>query len=36
MGADFAIIRALASLPLPFIAAFMVRLLPAAPNEPRG
>jgi uncharacterized membrane protein YraQ (UPF0718 family) len=36
MGAEFATIRALASLPLPFIAAFTARLLPAAPNEPRG
>jgi uncharacterized membrane protein YraQ (UPF0718 family) len=35
MGADFAIIRALASLPLPFIAAFMSRLVPVRPDEPK-
>jgi len=34
MGADFAVIRAVASLPLPFIAAAMSRLAPPTPPDP--
>jgi hypothetical protein len=33
MGADFAIIRVIASLPLPFVAAAMSRLVPPAPSN---
>ena len=33
MGADFAIIRVIASLPLPFVAAAMSRLVPPAPSD---
>jgi len=36
MGADFAVIRALVSLPLPFIAAVIAKLVPTSQDEPKG
>ena len=35
MGADFALLRAVVSLPLPFIAAAMARLVPPPAGEPK-
>ena len=36
MGADFAIIRAVVSLPLPFIAALIARLVPTSQDKPKA
>jgi hypothetical protein len=36
MGADFALIRAVASLPLPFVAGLIAKLVPAPRNEPKA